>query len=284
MRRRRDETPIPPGLGTRFALVPNVPHEVILDCHDLDTALKCLAGLLETSVEELGAAVSGHDESRFDGTEDPFVRMPNDVAEVVGANLEAIQLAGAYYFHGTRVVDPSAFKDRGILPLGALVESIWSTLGELVQDVCTRTEWADFRRSVEVGDAGGWCGSLYRMKSRGAMHHGPFAELVRETLIYPRESHSHDYLGCPEIVEDIAACFSAAYGVSLAARFSAAATPTIVKFFVADAGLGEVRTALWYAYYRLWGEKLSRQSCWAFDGKGQAVQSGHIAQVETVQV
>jgi hypothetical protein len=131
-----------------------VSEGTVLDCHDLKTALATLESLLDIVVEELSEALVSHDESRFDGTEDPFKRMPNDVANALGANLELAHPAGAYYFHGTRVVDPDSFVRRGILPLGQMVDSIWSTLGDLVRDVCPATEWDEFRRSVERDGAG----------------------------------------------------------------------------------------------------------------------------------
>ncbi len=43
--------------------------------------------------------------------------------------------------------------------------------------------------------------------------------LVRETLLDPSATNSHDYLGCPEIVQDIARCYQSAYGVDLETRF-----------------------------------------------------------------
>jgi hypothetical protein len=204
------------------------------------------------------------------------------MADAVGANLELVRPAGAYYFHGTRVIDPDDFARRGILPLDQVLESIWSTLSGLVLDFCSPDEWDEFRRSVEHEGAGGHSGDLYRHKTAEAPEPGPFAELVRATLVRPTESSTHDYLGCPEIVEDIAACFEAAYGVDLSARFLAVATPTIVKFFAADACVGAVRSALWYAYYTVRGEELSRQSCWAFDGEGRAIPPSDVAGVEAV--
>jgi hypothetical protein len=104
---------------------------------------------------------------------------------------------------------------------------------------------------------------------------------VREVLIFPAQTGSHDYLGCPEVVEDVAACFSKAYGVELADRYCAASTPVIVKFWSPAAPQGTVETALWYVFKRIRDNSMSgRAVCWGFSADGEAIPSDQIITVE----
>ena len=62
------------------------------------------------------------------------------------------------------------------------------------------------------------------------MHSGPFAFLVRPIIFQSRQAGNHDYLGIPEIVEDICLSYEEMYGHSLRERFLEASRPCIVKF------------------------------------------------------
>lgn len=115
------------------------------------------------------------------------------------------------------------------------------------------------------------------MKTGDLIHHGPFAELVRDVHLNPPETGSHDYLGCPEIVEDIASSFT---GVDLRSRYLDASTSALVKFWSTEAPPDVVGTALWYAYARVRGDSLSRNACWGFSGDGKAIPPADITAVE----
>jgi hypothetical protein len=257
-----------------------------LDCHDLETALASLADAIGTTQAELEQALREYDESRFeDRTEDSWERMPREVLEQFGLDVETVagRFDGAHYFHGTRAIDPEAFRRRGILPLDKVVDELWTTLRELAGDEVTDEEWADFRRSVESG-AGGHSGTLYLMKTGGRIHFGPFGLVVRETFFEPRAAASHDYLGCPEIVEDIASCYAAAHAGGLAQRFCDAAKPCIVKFRSTQLRKGAIKAALWYAYTKLRDDEISTNSNYSFDGNGEAVPAADVVEIEVVPV
>jgi hypothetical protein len=68
------------------------------------------------------------------------------------------------------------------------------------------------------------------LKARDRIHHGPQEQLVRELFRDPQATSSHDYLGCPETIQDVARAFHAAYGVDLESRFCSSTRPAIVKF------------------------------------------------------
>ena len=150
---------------------------------------------------------------------------------------------------------------------GSCRSTRWSTssgrLRELAGDEITDEEWADFRNSVEAG-AGGHDGVLYRLKTGGRIHFGPFGLIMRETFFDPYATGSHDYLGCPEIVQDISRCYTSARGGDLERRFCEAAKGCIVKFRSANCRPGDVKAALWYAYTKLRDGEISSNANYAF--------------------
>lgn len=82
--------------------------------------------------------------------------MPREVLQRFGTDVEPVASSfdGAYYFHGTRAVEPEAFWRRGILPLDQMLEELWATLRELAGGDISDKDWKAFRRSVP-GDACG---------------------------------------------------------------------------------------------------------------------------------
>jgi hypothetical protein len=73
---------------------------------------------------------------------------------------------------------------------------------------------------------------LYRMKLLDSIHHGPYAFLIRETLLHNKVLGNHDYLALPEVVEDICTCFQETFGTSvLQSAFMDSTRPCIVKFY-----------------------------------------------------
>jgi hypothetical protein len=105
---------------------------------------------------------------------------------------------------------------------------------------------------------------------------------VRETFFQPRSTGSHDYLSCPEIVQDIARCFSSAHGINLERRFCDAAKPCIVKFRSTQLRPGAINAALWYAYTKLRDGEVRSNSNYSFDGDGEAVPAPDVVEVEIV--
>jgi hypothetical protein len=256
---------------------------IALDCYDVETALASLAEALAVDVEELRAALLAYDEPRFtDYWDDPYARLPRELLEGLGRDAETVSFDSTFYFHGTRVIDPKGFSREGILPLGDMIDRLWATLFDLVRDSRTAKDWAAFRSGVER-DAGGHDGVLYRSKTGGRLHFGPYGVLVRETLLDPAATNSHDYLGCPEIVQDIARCYQSAYDVDLEARFCAVSCPVIVKFQSTDVWAGALPTALWFVFAKVRGAELSVNSRGGHDGEGRAVPRADVVGIEPVE-
>ena len=255
---------------------------IYLDCHDLETTLASIAAAVGTRVDRLAQALRDYDESRYESAlEEPFTQMPREVLEQFGVAVDNIHFEGTCYFHGTRVLDPQGFRIYGIRPLNQVLEQIWVMLYDLVREERSKAQWAQFRATVEAGGCGHFS-QLYRQKTSERPHLGPLGELVREIFFNPKAIGVHDYLSCPEIVQDIATCYRDVYGVDLERRFVDATSPCIVKFRSAEVRGGAIRAAVWYAFAKLRSNNLSRHSLSAFDGNGVGVPPDAIVDVGVV--
>ncbi len=258
-----------------------MPH---LDCTDLDSTLSSLSAALETAPTTLQTALENYDEAPFaDHAEDPWEQMPRELTEHFGASVDEVRARfdGAFYFHGTRVVDPDAFYRRGILPLDHMIDPLWSTLRELAPRDLTNEDWALFVNSVESG-VDNQDTRLYRLKTGSGLSFGPFGLLVREILLDPGAASSHDYLRTPEIIEDIARAYLTAYGVDLQALFCAASHPCVVTFKRRQLRPGAVKAALWYSYTKVRDGELTMSANWSFDGSGYPVPPEDIVSVKII--
>lgn len=258
----------------------------LLDCHNLDTATTSLSAAVGTDSAALKRRLRDYDEGRLeDHSEDPAVRMPREILDSFRASPDGLDLAGVCCFHGTRVLDTGAFRRRGIMSLAQMLDEIWLTLFGLVHDECSPDRWARFRREVEDEDA---CdddgGFQYRSKTAEpdpGVFGGPDALFVRECLLRPNDEGLHDYLQCPEIVQDIARCFQSLHGIDLESRFREASVPCIVKFRIAEVSSAAVENALWYAFTML-KEGTLANACGGPDLGGRPVPPEDVLDVELI--
>jgi hypothetical protein len=248
-----------------------------LDCHDVDTALRTLASAIGVTVGDLSETLLGYDDSRFsDTSEAPYERMPREVLSELGTDASLIQLEDVYYFHGTRVVDPNEFLRRGILPFPEIIEQIWRTLYELLRRTheFNLDQWNDFRRSVESKHP-------YNVKAENKFDHGPNAFVVRELLFHPGTAR-HDYLACPEIVQDIARFFRSAHGVDLEERFCSESKACIVKFRSSKKPSDVLTPVLWYLFSMLRTGEVTENAEGGFAGEGILVPPEDVIAVEVI--
>jgi hypothetical protein len=218
-----------------------------LDCRTHRTTLVTLAATLGRPPASLAAAIET--ESGCTGEGDPLRCLPRAVLRRLGVDPPeaAARAEGAVYFHGTRLADTNAVLCHGLLPLSGIVDAIWEMLGALAAPETDTEAWIEFRTWVEAG-GGGDDGRLYRMKIEEPIHDGPFTVLVRDLLLHPAELGWHNYLDCPEIVQDICRCHEAHLGpgLDLEGRFRSATDPCIVTVKRARIGEEEIETAIWF--------------------------------------
>jgi hypothetical protein len=188
--------------------------------------------------------------------------------------------SSVHYFHGTRIRDPGQIRKRGLLPLGEIVDELWRELNVLLADQAD-IDLDQLRAEIENG-GGGDGGRLYRMKTLGLMHHGPFGEYVREHFLRPSELSNHDYLRTPELIEDISNAASELIGVGLLDAFTAVTRPCIVTFEVPlNDDSAAAQACCWYVWAAVRGV-LTREACGGFDGQGVGVPPEAIRGVDFV--
>ena len=250
-----------------------------LDCTSLETTLRSLGHLVSRDPEWLRRAlkafdadafVQAHPRSPLDPTERVF-------SQVIGGDPRAITPASITWLHTTRV-SPHATFAEGILPLDRALTRVWSVLRAVAGDWVTDAAWSAFQHRPDGRGA-----FQYRLKSSDRLHWGPYALLVREAALRPQEIGNHDYLGTPEIVEDICQCFEDQFGRDLLGAYQAVTRPCLVHF-VSDAPRPDtVPVALAYACAALRKEPLTHWGNTCYDGEGRAVPADQIVRIEFLE-
>jgi hypothetical protein len=233
-------------------------------------------------VTELERALLDYNEERWASrSEDPHVRTPREVLEQLGTDVESVseRLAGAYCFHGTRVLDPQVFFQRGVAPRAEMLTEIWATLRELNSEIsrpglgCVSDEGGNGRRGR------GRATLSVQVQQQARLRAGRM--LLREIFFDPGAVSAVDYLDCPETIQDIARCYQSAAGIDHERRFCDASVPCIVKFRRTQDLSRAVLTALWYAFSKLRYRTLPSNTS-GYTGEGHAVPAEDIVDVEIV--
>ena len=210
---------------------------VPLDCDTFETALQSVSAILNIPGDELLNRLRDFDyEAIPENEKRQHDYEPRLIAYSTGrADHELPTPAIVHWFHATRVAPHSDFKE-GILPVPMMKERLWTGLGELASEWVTAEDWAEFRQNI---------GGAYRLKMRWD---GPFAFVCRDIIFRWEKCHHHDYLGVPEIVEDICNSFTDKFGYPLMDKFVDATKPCIVKFRSSKPRPDAVGKALMYIH------------------------------------
>lgn len=240
-----------------------------LDCRTYGSALRTVAAAVGVPADRLAAAIIATDPD-FSGASsvDPVEAFPREILSRVGVKLAHVELDGVLLFHGTRLADAMSVRRYGLQPLSRRLEAIWEMLGDLAQPESGEEDWLDFRDWVEAG-GGDHDGELYRLKTRDELHDGPYTVLVKDTLMRPNELGLHDYLDCPEIVQDICRCHSARFDLKpdLEARFKAATYPCIVTVRRTRVESRAIGSAIWFIRAQLLAQTLNLCTAGGFPPK-----------------
>ncbi|HUY13914.1 MAG TPA: hypothetical protein VMX16_09845 [Terriglobia bacterium] len=249
----------------------------VLDCGSFHSAVESSAALLGITGKELLNRLNAFDGESLSTAarhnhpyEDLLIRK---TFRVEPSELPAPPVI--YWFHATRVPPDTRFQD-GIQPLSQILGRVWAFLGSLASGWSTPTEWLAFKNGMR-----GQFADQYARKVTSGFNEGPFAFLVREVvLLRDRVGANHDFLGIPELVEDICLSYEGMFGHCLRARFSAATRPCIVKFRSTDPGRNALAAALMYVHRKAKGQELDLSCNTCYSGEGRAVPPHGILQVE----
>ncbi|MDE1854483.1 MAG: hypothetical protein KGI38_12150 [Thaumarchaeota archaeon] len=243
--------------------------------------LKSVSRAIGRQESDLVNSLRAYDDDKRPMNEDFWTYGPKTVLSALDVDIGSVSFAGTCWFHGTRTLEPDRFTRHGILALPDIIDWLWDSILGLVSDEIDPTTWEAFRRQIESG-GGGHYANLYRLKLAQPVDQGPLGELVRDVFLNPGASGSHDYLGTPEIVEDIAIEAKKSLKIDIGPRFTRAAKPCLVEFQTQSYDLGALNAALVYGMASLAGEPIGRGACCAYSGKGKAIPACDVLSVEVV--
>jgi hypothetical protein len=242
----------------------------------LETATVSLAGLLKMDPDELTQRLRDFEYyrlSELDRRGRPFQDLLLEYA--LGLHRPDLPAPSSVcWFHGTRVA-PGANFDDGILPISESLDRIWALLGRIAGQWSSPAKWAAFRANMPGQGA-----AQYARKLGFGLANGPYAVLVREMLLRPSETGSHDFLSVPEIIEDICMSYEDAFGADLRDAFVKATRPCIVKFASREVGYASVAAAITYVHRTLRREELLLECNTCFDGEGRRISAEAILKVD----
>jgi hypothetical protein len=246
---------------------------------DLPSALSSLTAAFgvdaATLTDALPVAVARYD-AGTPGSADDLYEYLAEVLKTVPVLPE--QVAS---FHGTRLIDPTRVRNRGLLPVTEAVEQIWDDLAALAPEL-TPTDFADLRAALAAGRHT----DKYALRIGGPpVVQGPNSFWVRPLLLAPRSDWP--YLKVPEMVHDIATAADRCFGIDLPVRFHEASKPYIVEFVLPASdpacSRSAVAAAAWYASAALRNvEPSSHSAGGGHDGYGAPVPPEAIVDVVAV--
>lgn len=251
----------------------------VLDCETYHSSIRCLADLYAIDVYDAEAFFSALDIDEEYRRKDVSMRGDEFLARRFQAQFgdpdstwERVR-----WFHVTRVPPDTTF-DEGILPLGPALDKVWDAVIAAQDDAGTKAKLQKMREK-------GVRDRQYNLKTPATFFHGPYAMLVRVVSFHSGTIGNHDYLGIPEIVEDICNGYEAATGESILRRVQNFLKPCIVKFEERDGADRPDdphlrRVLLYYCWSKCRSEDLCYLANTCFDAGGQVIPRSAIRKIE----
>lgn len=246
-----------------------------LDCETSELAERSLACILQINKNQLYNRLHAlrHDDFPVNTciVSDRWKPMVNAIA---GQQMLDIEIGNTSWFHASRVSKFASFR-QGIRPLQFQYDKTWDWLYTLVADKITLKEWSVFRRQTVKDNYGGHSKEVI---SSWMSAKGPYAFLIAESPLKPRDTGNHDYLETSELVEFISICFERKFCISLKDIYKSATQPVLVKFKTSGIKVAYLGSALDYLLHRMNGWSLSSIDH-VFSGGGQAITTDQMVKV-----
>lgn len=245
----------------------------VLDCESIDSTYKSIEVITGLKTTEVIEFLTNYCPRKYSIPGDRSIL--REFMKLSGK--QKIEMDAVCWFHLTRTYKGNLFLE-GILPLGDVIEELWEFLFSLM-DGFSRDKWDGLKKTIRNKE--GHDAFLYNMKTSDSIHWGPYAILIRDAAFRYEEIGNHNYLGIPEIVEDICRCFDQFY--QLENRFLRATSPCVVKFISYETKEYYLGIALYYLYKVLHGEALSLNSNTCFDGGNKKIPNSKILDIQFLQ-
>ena len=251
----------------------------ILDCETETTTEASLAMAYRCNPEDIYRIFDSLDlNAIYESEESPTEKPGSFLSGQLCAALSEPELPEwICWFHFTRTSLSNDFGE-GILPLGKVLSRLW------VQLIRTAPS-SEVSKNLQALRENGVPDFQYRLKAPCSMHWGPFGYLVPAIAEHAKELAQHDYLGMPEIIEDICNGYFESFGVQLYEHYGKLLKPCIVKFqqLAGDRGEDALEVACSYLYGCRKKERPSSSWITCFDGEGSVVPANSIISVRYIE-
>lgn len=248
---------------------------IVLDCESRDSTLDSVSAIYGMSREEIEQFLQATDLDKHYATIDPVQPGHRELTLLFETEFGccAAPLDRVFWFHLTRA-QPNADFTNGIQPLDKALDRVWET-------IFTAFRNTHYEKNLQIMRTEGVRNFHYQLKVGNPVHGGPYAMLVRESAFRAEEMCNHNYLGLPEIIEDICNGYHEAYGEMIHDELHQHLTPYIVKFWSPkQTSKSCVESAMYYLYCTAHGEKLSTYANTCFDGENSPVPREQIVKIE----
>jgi len=188
-----------------------------------------------------------------------------------------------YWFHATRTFDEKNF-NKGILPLGKIIDDIWGSLYELIKNNFSKVKWAQFRKKLDSGSKRKIPPTYYqRVKEK--ISEGPDAYLIRDIAFKARNIPIlHDYFDTSEIIEDICISFEQQYKINLLKMYKQNTKKCIVTFKSSEyTNLDFLKIALLYLYKNHKNMEIGSEFALCYPGGGSIIPKEQIINIDIVE-
>jgi len=249
---------------------------ISLDCQTYNSVVQSISQLFEITVSQIENFLTNLDLDEYFEKYEP-TDSPDDVLFMLfKKNLSKLkrEIEKIYWFHLTSTPINTDFKE-GLLPLTSSINLVWDKLESILTDTSHYENIIKLRKN-------GVPSRHFTIKTKNHMFSGPYAILIRDCAF---ELDHKKYLQMPEIVEDILEGYKITYGIDIRNLVEKSFKPCIVKFWSKKRiDLYCIKTALYYLYTVLKGNKFSIHTNTCYDGYNEKIIYEQIEKVEYLNI
>lgn len=242
----------------------------ILDCENYDSIISSLNSIFSTSENDIPSFLKSIDldkiwkNSRKEKRADEYM-FDEFIKEF---KLDESKIIKAYWFHNTRVLKNSEFKE-GILPLSSAINKIEILINVIIKKLQIPINNTSLSESYVIHN-----------KLNYKINQGPWAFLIRD-FAFEKTDGIHDYLKSPELIEDILHFkYFENYGV-IFREFQNTTVKCIIKFKTeTEFHHKKLLPVINYLYNKVNDEKMDWKSNANFSNNGKIISPKMILKID----